>query len=129
MKYLSHYTEKATTEALNKAGAFFAFSTEQFNAQKKPNTKYHNLGAGLLCPTTTSEQLIKDMKQATENGRKLDIEENGKENIIKRELVNVEAYYTNDLTEAIERLKPYGITPAEVQATYQTTAEQYEYSF
>lgn len=129
MKYLSHYTEKATTEALNKAGAFFAFSTEQLNEQKQPNTKYYNLGAGLLCPTTTSDQLIRDMKQATENGRKLDMEENGKENIIKRELANCEAYYTNDITETVKHLKPYGITHDEVLEVYRATAKDHDYSF
>jgi hypothetical protein len=47
MKYLMDYMENKQTKALNKAGAFFAFSNEQFDKAKKEGIKYISLGAGL----------------------------------------------------------------------------------
>jgi len=39
MKYLTNYIEEEQTEALNRAGAFFAFSDKQFDEAKKEGVK------------------------------------------------------------------------------------------
>ena len=105
MKTLSSYTEQATTNAINKAGAFFAFSTEQFNEKKKEGVKYCEARHGMICPVGTVKELLLTICDIGDEGIKLDIKENGITNIIKRELVNYECYYVGDPSEAIEVLK------------------------
>jgi hypothetical protein len=45
MKYLQDYMNERQTNALNRAGAFFAFSNKQFDEQKKPNIVYTTVEA------------------------------------------------------------------------------------
>ncbi len=111
MKYLSNYTEEGITKALDKAGAFFAFSGKQFKEKEdKGVKKYANLGGGLISPVGTAKQLVKNIADVVKNGIKQDIKENGIDNIIKRELENHEANYTGDITDTAEALKDYGIS-------------------
>ena len=110
MKYLTDYTEEAQTFALKKAGAFFAFTTESFNIQRDKARKYVNLGSGLICPKDTFKQLDADLGVIVEQGIQLDMSENWRNDIIKRELANHECVYTGSPNRAIEALKKYPIT-------------------
>ena len=49
---------------------------------------------------------------------KQDIEENGIEKIIKRELGNYECYYTGEIEDAVEALEDYGITHEQVSNVF-----------
>jgi hypothetical protein len=118
MKYLSEYTDKAISKALDDNGAFFAFGTPQFNEKKKEGVKYCSLGAGLICPTQNAKALMQAIDKAGEEGRKADLEENGKEAIILRELYNYESFYSYDWTTATQVLKSYGVTPEEVKEAF-----------
>jgi hypothetical protein len=129
MKYLSDYTKESTTKALNKAEAFFAFSDKQFNEAKTDGISYISLGAGLLCPRKTAEQLTKDMDNAIKAGIKQDIKENGINGIIKRELYNYEAFYTGDIEATTEALDGYNITANQVMEVYNTEKEKVNTSF
>lgn len=53
-----------------------------------------------------------------DEGIKLDIQENGIDNIIKRELQNYECYYTGDISNAVGFLQQYEITEEQVQEVY-----------
>lgn len=118
MKYLNDYTKEATSEAFKKAGAFFAFSDKQFEEEKKEGVKYVSMGAGLICPKETADQLVKDLKNATKNGIKKDIEENGEGKIIARELRNHEAFYTCDISDTMRALKAYGFSVERVSEVF-----------
>jgi len=124
MKYLTNYIEQAHTEALNRAGAFFAFSTSQFNEAKKEGVKYSNLEYGLICPTDNCETLLKELDTTYKAGIKQDIAENGIDNIIIRELANHEAYYTGDTTSTREALADYPITLEQIQSIYNKEAKK-----
>lgn len=50
-----------TASIMEKHGAFWAFGNAQFEAKKKEGVKYASLGAGLICPVDTHEELIKDL--------------------------------------------------------------------
>lgn len=104
MKYLSHYTEQAQSKAFEKAWAFFCFGQAQFDEKKVEGIKYVDLWAWLICPKENVITLVDELKQATQNGIKQDIAENGLNAIIRRELNNYECYYTCDPTEAINAL-------------------------
>jgi hypothetical protein len=118
MKYLSDYTEEEITKAMRKAGAFWAFSDKQFNEQKREGVEYSHISCGLICPKGKGKELIEDLDRAIGNGRKQDIEENGIEKIIRRELANHEATYTGDITSTEQALKGYNIPKEDIIKVY-----------
>ena len=118
MKHLQDYIEKKQTALFNKTGSFFAFSQNQFNEAKKPEVKYTAIGSGLLCPTANVKELMDGLDQIHEVGIKQDIEENGIDGIIKRELLNHECYYTGDITDCIDKLEDYPITIEKIQEIF-----------
>lgn len=118
MKYLSNYTEEAQTKLFKECGAFFAFSKEQFNEKKVTGVKYVALDSGLLVVSDKLETLLEGLKTTNEEGIKLDIAENGKKDIIHRELANHEAQITMDISNTVDALEGYGFTTEEIQAEY-----------
>jgi hypothetical protein len=107
MKYLSDYTAQPLEQALDKAGAFFAFSQHQFDEAKKPNVTYVNMKYGLICPKDNALALAKEISDITTKAIAQDLEENGKHNVILRELNNHEAFYTRDIQSTLEALEDY----------------------
>lgn len=122
MKYLNDYTQEETTKAFEKAGAFFAFSDKQFEEKKKEGIKYMSCGAGLICPELTAKQLMKDLDDVEKNGIKQDLEENGPEKIIARELRNHEAFYTGDISSTMDALDGYGFSKEKIVEVYNALA-------
>ena len=110
MKFLNDYTEEATTKAMDEAGAFFAFSNKQFDEQKKDNTQYLDLGAGLICPENTTNKLMASLENIIKYGIEQDIKENGKQAIIRRELDNHEANYTGEIDDTVNALTDYNFS-------------------
>lgn len=112
---------------LTECGVFWAFSNEQFAANKTPlkeGEKYVSIGAGGYMPQGNVDKYLqgsKDIKKwysatikATKNARR--------DNIVY-ELANHECYYTGDIQEAINALGN-GYTYKEVYKVYQETIEQ-----
>jgi len=110
MKYLQDYMNERQTKAFDEAGAFFAFSNEQFESARIKGIKYVSAGMGLICPEDKLEKLIENLNTIYKESIQQDIKENGIENIIKRELNNHEAYYTGEIDQTYDALKDYGIT-------------------
>jgi len=120
MKYLNDYMENAQTRLFDKTGAFFAFSTSQFDEAKKEGVKYVSVGAGMICPKENTKELIETLDSIYNGAIKKDLKENGKEAIIKRELYNYECFYTGDISDAVENLDSYGFTREEIYSIYQS---------
>lgn len=118
MKYLSHYTQAAQTELLEKVGAFFAFGQKQFDEQKVEGVKYYSLRAGLFVPQGKENELTEGLAEISKKGREADLAENGIKGIIHRELGNYECQISCDMTPAVEALEPYGITENQVKAEW-----------
>ncbi|CAK1947901.1 MULTISPECIES: DUF7659 family protein [Vibrio] len=118
MKYLSHYIQDKQTQAFNDAGAFFAFSNQQFDEAKKDSVKYASLGMGLICPVDNAKQLMTRLDSIAQEGIAEDIKENGKKVIIRRELFNHECFYTNDICDCVEKLEGYGISYDEIYEVF-----------
>jgi len=114
MNYLSDYINDAQTELFNKVGAFFAFSNKQLEEKIKQGVKYANMGAGLICPVENAKELTSGLSNIQDKGIAKDIAENGIKAIIKRELYNHECYYTGDISDAIDVLEQYDITPEQI---------------
>lgn len=118
MKYLSEYTEAGISQAMEKAGAFFAFSTDRFNEKKKEGLKYVDCGMGLICPKETATDLLKEIGEVHRKGIEQDIKENGLVGIIKRELNNHEAYYTGNTEDTENALKDYPIKAEDIRKVF-----------
>lgn len=123
MKYLSHYLERATSMAIENAGAFWAFGQDQFNEQKKECVKYSNCGAGLVCPTENVAALRERLKKITSAAVKRDLKENGVKGVVLRELSNHECGYTGDIEPAVAALAIYGIERDEIRKLYNENRE------
>jgi hypothetical protein len=129
MKYLNDYTELETTKALNAAGAFFAFSTEQFNDQKIDGVRYVNLGAGMVAPKEDAGRLVEALGRIHSAGIAADIKENGLTAIITRELHNHECFYTNDISDVTAGLIEYpGVTISSVLKVYNDIKQTEDFS-
>jgi len=118
MKYLSDYLKDATTELLDSTGSFFAFGDKQFEEAKKEGVTYVSMGMGLICPKDQADYFHKAHAEIYKAGVKKDLEENGKEGVIKRELANHECYYTGEIEQCADALNSYGITNDEIMAVY-----------
>ena len=121
MKYLSQYMERKQTEALDKAGAFFAFSDKQFDEQKDPSrqrTDYTNAGMGMICPKDTIKTLLTELDTIYKNSIEQDIAENGLEAIIRRELDNHEASYTGSTEDTERALADYPVTADDIKKVF-----------
>lgn len=118
MKTLSNYTEEAQTALLNELGAFFAFSKQQYNEQAKDGIEYVSMGAGLIAPKDNAQKLFDGLEKIHTAGIAADIAENGIEAIIKRELYNHEAFYTNRLSDTVDALEGYNVTREQVAKVY-----------
>jgi hypothetical protein len=114
------YTERDNRlrAVMDKHGAFWAFSTKQFDEAKVEGVRYTPLPMGLIAPTENVKQLLKDMQKAASQTIEKDLAEHGKKKIIHRELANHEASYTGSIDATYEALAGYGITEAEVQAEF-----------
>ncbi len=118
MNYLSHYLQSKQQAAFSKHGAFFAYKAKDFRDRAQPDVKYKNLLMGGYCPEQNFESLLADLKTARAEAIKEDKAENGKEAIIRRELVNYECGITSDISEVVECMKDYGYTKADVIEQY-----------
>ena len=114
MKTLNNYTEKQVTKLMQEYGAFFCFGSKQFNEQRKEGVKYIDLGAGLVAPKEDYKTFLEKLDNIHKEGIKQDLEENGKNNIILRELYNHEAFYTWDTESTIEALEGYGFADKDI---------------
>ncbi len=118
MKSLSNYTESKQTELFNRLGAFFAFSKKQLDESKIDGVIYVSLVSGLIVPKVNVMEMIDSLALINVEGIKQDKAENGKINIIKRELYNYECFYTGEIDDCIEALSDYEITVDDIRHVY-----------
>jgi len=125
MKHLTDYTNTATSKALKDHGAFFAFSTEQFDEQKLHGTKYTQMHHGMICPTANVTALNTALTDIHTSAIAQDLAENGTTAIIHRELANYEVGYTGDITDTVQALAAYGITAEQINTYYQANQDKF----
>lgn len=120
-------TENKITELFNQKGAFFAFSKSQFAEKQIKGVEYVSLSSGLICPKENAKDLLSEMDAIYADGMKADLEENGLENIIYRELANHEAWYTYEIHDTMEALTGYdGVTEELVWKVFHANAHKYD---
>lgn len=125
MKYLQDYMEKEQSAAIKDCGAFFAFSVKQFEEKRVEGVTYADMGAGLICPKDNAKKLSEAIDEIYEKGIALDMEENGKKNIIWRELANHECQIVGNSVACIEALMDYPIEITEINDEWKAFYSKY----
>lgn len=118
MKYLSDYMQDAQTKLFDQTGTFFAFSKKQFDEKAKPGVTYCDAGGGMICPKGQAKTLFEGLDRIYRDGIKQDVEENGIEAIVIREIFNHECYYTGSPSVVIEKLEDYPVTGEEIRRIF-----------
>lgn len=94
---------------IEECGMFFAFSVEQFNKNKTlipEGEKYLSLGAGAYIPKNNFDKYINGMESINKDFNKKISALKQREELIKFELYNHEAFYTQDIESTVEHLSP-----------------------
>lgn len=102
------------TKIFNNHGAFFCFSNSQFDEQKIEGVKYEDCGGGLVAPVGSGSHVLKDLELLHDECIEYEKENNTLKVIIWDSLANYECQITWDFSDALEALKPYGITSKQV---------------
>jgi hypothetical protein len=122
-------TDDLLSEVFEKYGTFFAFSDKQFKEQRKDGVTYVSLQSGMITPKDTADAMLKELDKAIDTAQAKDKELNSKEEIILRELINYESFYTCSTADATERLELYGYTADEVRQVYNDNFKEYVEKF
>ena len=107
MKYLSDYMEKPQTELFKKTGTIFAFSDKQFEEQEVKGKKYSALGSGMYTQKGNEKEVVETLEKIYNKAVNQDLKDNGKDQVILRELLNHEAFYTGEIEDTIHSLEGY----------------------
>lgn len=124
MKYLSDYIEEEQTKLFQECGVFFAFSEKQFKegcekVGANAENKICSFGGGGYVLSKNLDKFSQGMEKIQEMGIKQEIEENGIENIIQRELANYEVQIGGDWKQIVSVLEDYeGVTEEMVYEQY-----------
>lgn len=121
--------EQKVTALINESLMFFAFSNEQFAANKTPlqeGEKYVSIGAGGYMPKSKVSVYI-DGIATIEKWYKAAVKANNarRDNIVY-ELNNHESYYTHDIEDALNALGG-DYTSTEVTAVFNQTVNQFNH--
>lgn len=102
-------------DLLTASGAFFAFTEQQYNAEALPGVEYKRLYAGMLCPSDNVKIVMDGLESLSDEKIRFDLANNTVKAMIWDALANYECQLTGDYSDAIEALKPYGITDADIK--------------
>ena len=103
--------DERISKALKDNGAFFAFTEEQFEEQKKEGEKYASVGFGLICPADNVKELSKEIERISKEEKKKEreaiqkrIKELGIEKLPKEERIKNRIIL---ISEAVSRIQNY----------------------
>jgi len=116
MKHFNNADEQ--TKILDDNGAFFAFSSEQWELANDISQKYKSLGAGLYCPEKNVDSLTKQLNESNKLKIKWELDNNPIKDIIWYAFANYECQINGDTSDALEALKDYGVTNATIKDEY-----------
>ena len=133
-KELKEKRSKKYEELLSNLGVFYAFSEEQFKEGVTknpllPGEKYASLGMGGYVRNGNTKKLFEGIKNINKwflsENKKLKEDKQAKEKVILNELIDHEAFYTNDIGDAFEVLKLHGYTKKELVEVYKKHYKNY----
>ena len=121
MKRYPNFDDKQT-EVIKKHGAFFAFSIDQFEQQRKEGVEYTGHKSGMMIPIPNVTNLFNDLDDVVKDKYSWELENNSKKDIIWWELANYETQLTGigsgSFEKAVLALSKYGFTREDVIKEY-----------
>lgn len=117
---LSILIEPKRRDLFKRMGVVSGFSEEDINRKKMKGVDYEYTDAqcGFIVPKEYKDAFLKELSNILQEGMEQDLVDNGRENIIRRELIGHECYLTADLSGVLSLLSEYGITESEVLEIY-----------
>ena len=116
---MNHFNMDEKINALLTAnGAFFAFTEQQYNDEALPGVEYKRLYAGMLCPSDNVKTVMNGLDSLSNEKTRWELANNSIKTIIWVSLANYECQITGDYNDAIEALKPYGITEDDIKTEW-----------
>ncbi|UUA75158.1 DUF7659 family protein [Cellvibrio sp. QJXJ] len=127
MKYLSDYINEMQSGLFALHGAFFALGKAQFEERRIEGVEYCTLTNGIIVPVVYADALAAGLVNLIDSAISHDLEENGKDCVIARELHNHECFIDGGVSRCIDALEGYGITRDEVLAVFKEISATYQY--
>ena len=116
---MNHFnTDLKINELLTKNGVFFAFTEQQYNDEALPGIEYKRLYAGMLCPSDNVKTVMNGLDSLSDEKTDFELANNSLKAIIWDSLANYECQISGDYSDAIEALKRYGITEADIKTEW-----------
>lgn len=120
--------QKRYDELFTECGVFWAFSNEQFKEGAaahplEPGEKYVTIGMGGYLPKRNLDKLNEGLAKI-KAWKKQAMRDVKAEDAILYELNNYECFYSGDITDALDALKPMGYTREAVQKVYKKYQRQ-----
>lgn len=112
--------QKKVNELFTAQGVFWAFSEKQFHENKTPlkeGEKYVSIGAGGYIPKGNVDALTSGMKAIDKEFKQAMKDKKAREDHIRYQLNNHEAYYTRSIESTLDALGE-GFTREEVLAVF-----------
>jgi len=97
--------EDSLSAIFENLGIFFAFSDEQFEESRKPDVEYFTPGFGMVIPVQNKDAFKIAYDQHCQETEALYREHIPMDDYILYELYNHEAYYTWDVTSAMDAVQ------------------------
>jgi hypothetical protein len=116
--------EQEQTKLFEKYNLFFAFNEKQFKEGAKDEKQIVHIGAGGYLPEKNFEKFMKDY-EALYNWLELAVKQTDAEKTILYELLNHEAFYTGDISSALDVLEGFNYTREQVKKVFNKYFEQY----
>ena len=105
-------------DLLTANGAFFAFTEQQYNDEAMPDVEYKRLYAGMLCPSDNVKTVMNGLDSLSDEKTHWELANNSIKTIICDSLANYECQISGDYSDAIEALKPYGISEDQIKTEW-----------
>jgi hypothetical protein len=119
MKDFRSYYDKNFSQLLKEVGGFFAFNEDQIKKGIKPGKNYTRFsGMGLFIEREYADTFLDRLEALTSAAIANDKKHNTDEEIIDRELINHEAWYTGTISDTVDALSGYGYTKEQIKTVH-----------
>ncbi len=125
MENFTDFIADKNTMLLNKYGAFFAFSQDQFEKSREAGVEYIS-AHGLVVPKTKAKSYFDERNSMTIKAKEEYLKVYDLKDIIRYELFNYEAFYTYSIEDSLEALEFFGANKEQVQKVFKIVAKEQE---
>lgn len=120
MQSLGYYMNVAQHDLYKSLGAIFAPTQELFEKNRTENVEYRALASGMYVPVANALSVYESFETILNNAIAMDIAANGKEAIIRRELLSQHCFFDGEVARGINALACYKFPREDIVSVYNT---------